>query len=318
MSAWTLWCIAVFEDSALFLLWKVFSRAIPPLNEETGYHTSQHHERIGATRLASGVRQVLPGNRFLYLNGFFSVIILLFILLPLLRMVTQPTLADLLTTISDPEVRASLWLSIYTAGSAAAIAFLFGTPLAYLLARHDFFGKKLVESVIDLPIVIPHPVVGIALLSLAGRNHWLGQVMASIGLSILGSVTGTIAVMTFVGLPFYVNAAKVGFEGVPVRLERVACSLGANPAAVFYRVTAPLTWRHMLCGVILCAARAVSEFGAVVIVAYHPMIAPVLMFERFTAYGLKYSQPVAVWLILACLGLFLLLRLVARPLQRYS
>jgi molybdate/tungstate transport system permease protein len=279
---------------------------------------SQPHERISATLLANGVRQVLPGNRFMYLNGFFSVIILLFILLPLLRMVTQPSLADLLATISDPEVRASLWLSIYTAGSAAAIAFLFGTPLAYLLARHDFFGKKFVESVIDLPIVIPHPVVGIAILSLAGRNHWLGQVMTSVGLSILGSVTGIIAVMTFVGLPFYVNAAKAGFEGVPVRLERVARSLGANPAAVFYRVTAPLTWRHMLCGVILCAARAVSEFGAVVIVAYHPMIAPVLMFERFTAYGLKYSQPVAVWLILACLGLFLLLRVVARPLRRFS
>ena len=146
----------------------------------------------------SGLRQFLPGNRFLYLNGFFSVIILLFIVLPLLRMVTQPSLADLLATISDPEVRASLWLSIYTAGSAAAIAFLFGTPLAYLLARHDFFGKKLVESVIDLPIVIPHPVVGIAILSLAGRNHWLGQVLASVGLSVLGSVTGIIAVMTFV------------------------------------------------------------------------------------------------------------------------
>jgi molybdate/tungstate transport system permease protein len=279
---------------------------------------SQARENSSAAPPESGLRQLLPGNCFLYLNGFFSVLILLFILLPLLRMVTQPSLADLLATINDPEVRASLWLSIYTAGSAAAISFLFGTPLAYLLARHDFFGKKLVESVIDLPIVIPHPVVGIAILSLAGRNHWLGQVMAKIGLSILGSVTGIIAVMTFVGLPFYVNAAKAGFEGVPVRLERVARSLGANPAAVFYRVTAPLTWRHMLCGLILCAARAVSEFGAVVIVAYHPMIAPVLMFERFTAYGLKYSQPVAVWLILACLGLFLLLRVVARPLRRFS
>jgi molybdate/tungstate transport system permease protein len=279
---------------------------------------SRPQENTSAARQEGGVRQLLPGNRFLYLNGFFSVLILLFILLPLLRMVTQPGLADLLVTIGDPQVRASLWLSLYTAGSAAAISFLFGTPLAYLLARHDFFGKKLVESVIDLPIVIPHPVVGIAILSLAGRNHWLGQVMASFGLSILGSVTGIIAVMTFVGLPFYVNAAKAGFEGVPLRLERVARSLGANQGAVFFRVTAPLTWRHMLCGVILCAARAVSEFGAVVIVAYHPMIAPVLMFERFTAYGLKYSQPVAVWLILVCLGLFLLLRLVARPLRRFT
>lgn len=264
----------------------------------------------------SGVGRLLPNNRFFYFNAVFSGIILLFILLPLLRMVTQPGIDDLLATIRDPEVLASLWLSVYTAAAAAFISFLFGTPLAYLLARHEFFGKKLVESIIDLPIMIPHPVVGIAILSLAGRNHWLGRAMGELGLTIMGSITGIIVVMTFVGLPFYVNAAKAGFEDVPVRLERVARSLGAGPASAFMRVTVPLTWRHLLCGVIMCAARAVSEFGAVVIVAYHPMIAPVLMFERFTAYGLKYSQPVAVWLILTCLGLFMALRFVARPMRR--
>ncbi|HOP41285.1 MAG TPA: ABC transporter permease [Geobacteraceae bacterium] len=266
----------------------------------------------------NGLRRLLPHNRFLYLNAVLSGIILLYIVLPLLRMVTQPSLDTLLATIRDPEVLSSLWLSVYTAGAAAFFSFLFGTPLAYLLARHEFVGKKLVESIIDLPIMIPHPVVGIAILSLAGRNHWLGRAMAEIGLTIMGTVTGIIAVMTFVGLPFYINAAKAGFEDVPVRLERVARSLGAGPASAFMRVTVPLTWRHLLCGVIMCAARAVSEFGAVVIVAYHPMIAPVLIFERFTAYGLKYSQPVAVWLILTCLGLFLLLRLVARPMRRIS
>ncbi len=244
--------------------------------------------------------------------------ILLFIVLPLLQMVTQPSVASLAETIRDPEVLSSIWLSVYTAGAAALISFLFGTPLAYLLARHRFFGKKLVESLIDLPIMIPHPVVGIALLSLLGREHFLGQLMGRIGLRIMGSVTGIIAVLTFVGLPFYINAAKSGFESVPVRLEHVSRSLGAGRAATFFRVSMPLTWRHMLSGVIMCAARAVSEFGAVVIVAYHPMIAPVLMYERFTAYGLKYSQPVAVWLILACLLLFLFLRLLSLPRENPS
>jgi molybdate/tungstate transport system permease protein len=78
----------------------------------------------------------------------------------------------------------------------------------------------------------------------------------------------------------------------------------------------PLTWRHMLTGFIMSMARAISEFGAVVIIAYHPMIAPVLMYERFTAYGLKYSQPVAVWLIVICLFLFILLRVVSAPVGR--
>jgi molybdate/tungstate transport system permease protein len=268
------------------------------------------------TKVRQGVaerRRLSLGSPFLYLTVFCSFTVLLFIVLPLYRMVSQPTVASLVETIRDPEVFSSIWLSIYTAAAAAAISFVFGTPLAYLLARHEFAGKKLVESIIDLPIMIPHPVVGIAILSLLGRGHYLGRLMGKVGLHIMGSVTGIIVVLTFVGLPFYINAAKSGFESVPVRLENVSRSLGAGRAATFFRVTAPLTWRHMLSGIIMCAARAVSEFGAVVIVAYHPMIAPVLMYERFTAYGLKYSQPVGVWLILVCLVLFMLLRLVSLP-----
>jgi molybdate/tungstate transport system permease protein len=267
----------------------------------------------GAAGETAVKKRVSLGSPFLYLTFFCSAMVLAFIVLPLYQMVSQPTLAALSETIRDTDVLSSIWLSIYTAVAAALIAFVFGTPLAYLLARHQFFGKKLVESILDLPIMIPHPVVGIAILSLMGRGHFLGQLMAKVGMRIMGSVTGIIAVLTFVGLPFYINAAKAGFESVPVRLEHVSRSLGASRGATFFRVTFPLTWRHMLSGVIMCAARAVSEFGAVVIVAYHPMIAPVLMYERFTAYGLKYSQPVGVWLILVCLTLFLLLRLVSLP-----
>jgi molybdate/tungstate transport system permease protein len=237
-----------------------------------------------------------------------SAVIVAFILVPLVEMMTQPTLASLKETLMDRDVVRSIRLSIVTSGSAAVIALVFGTPLAYLLARRSFPGKKILESVIDLPIMIPHPVVGIALLSIAGRNHPIGRVMQSVGIEIMGTVTGLIAVLTFVGLPFYINTVKAGFEEIPPRLEHVSRSLGATAGATVFRVTLPLAWRHMVVGVIMCTARAVSEFGAVVIVAYHPMTAPVMIYERFTAYGLKYSQPVAVWLILVCLVLFLLLR----------
>jgi molybdate/tungstate transport system permease protein len=88
--------------------------------------------------------------------------------------------------------------------------------------------------------------------------------------------------------------------------------LGASAAGTFFRVTFPLAWRSMVVGMIMCMARAVSEFGAIIIVAYHPMIAPVMIYERFTAYGLKYSQPVAVWLIMVCLFLFVMIRLFSR------
>ncbi|MBW1645992.1 MAG: ABC transporter permease [Deltaproteobacteria bacterium] len=234
-------------------------------------------------------------------------------------MISGPTAATMRQTIVDPEVRRSIWLSLYTAGAAALIAVAIGTPFAYLLARRDFPGKKLVEGIIDLPIVIPHPVVGIALLSLVGRNFWVGRLLHELGVRLMGSVSGIIMVLTFVGLPFYLNAAREGFAGVSPRLEAVARSLGASGRQTFFLVTLPLAWRSLLAGIIMCCARAISEFGAVVIIAYHPMIAPVLIYERFESFGLKYSQPVAVWLIFLCLTLFLLLRLVSpapRPAAR--
>ena len=243
---------------------------------------------------------------------------MVFILLPLVEMMTAPSFAMLKETIKDKDVVRSIWLSIYTAGLAALISFVFGTPLAYLLARSDFRGKRLVESIIDLPIVIPHPVVGIAILSVAGRNHWLGQIFSDLGIRIMGSVTGIVVVLTFVGMPFYINAVKEGFEGISPRLEKVSRSLGASMFSTFSRITFPLAWRSMLVGIIMCSARAISEFGAVVIVAYHPMIAPVMIYERFEAYGLKYSQPVAVWLVSVCLILFLILRILTLRNKRES
>ncbi|MEA3221884.1 MAG: ABC transporter permease, partial [Thermodesulfobacteriota bacterium] len=151
-----------------------------------------------------------------------GVIIMTFILLPLIEMMRAPSVSMLGQTIKDKDVLRSIWLSIYTAGSAALISFVFGTPLAYLLARTHFKGKQLIESIVDLPIVIPHPVVGIAILSVAGKNHWVGQLMAELGLRVMGSVTGIITVLTFVGMPFYINSVKEGIEGISPRLENVS------------------------------------------------------------------------------------------------
>ena len=195
-------------------------------------------------------------------------------------MMTAPSLTMLKETIQDKDVVRSIWLSIYTAGLAALISFILGTPLAYLLARSNFRGKRLLEGIIDL------------------------------GIRVMGSVTGIVMVLTFVGIPFYLNATKNGFESISPRLEKVSRSLGASMFSTFFRITFPLAWRSMLIGIIMCCARAISEFGAVVIIAYHPMIAPVMIYERFEAYGLRYSQPIAVWLVSVCLALFLILRIL--------
>ncbi len=247
--------------------------------------------------------------------GFSSPLILL-IVLTLGEMLVEPSGEQLLQALSDKKVMKCIARSIYTALAAACIAFAFGTPLAYLMARKSFPGKKIIEGIIDLPIMIPHPVIGIAILSLLGKHHPIGKMLHEIGFRVMGTAGGIITVMLFVGMPFYVNAVKNGFENISPRLENVSRSLGAGMASTFFRVDFPLAWRDMVLGAIMCTARAISEFGAVVIVAYHPMTAPVLIYERFTAYGLKYSQPVAFWLIVISLALFVGMRFFSRQAQR--
>ena len=251
------------------------------------------------------------GRLFLFL----SLPLILFLTLPLINMTTPPSWAMLMETILDKDVARAILRSLGLSLTAGGTAFILGTPLAYVLARKSFPGKKLVEGIIDLPIMIPHPVVGIAILSLAGRNHPLGRFLDRLGIEIMGSATGIVVVLLFVGLPFYINAVTAGFQTVPPRLEKASRTLGAGAFETFRRITFPLTWRHMVIGIIMCTARGISEFGAVVIVAYHPMTAPVMIYERFTAHGLEYSQPVAVWLICISLILCVLLRLMSRRLQ---
>jgi molybdate/tungstate transport system permease protein len=258
------------------------------------------------------MKRIEPLN---WLFMFISLPLILLLTLPLIKMTFQPSVEMLKETICDKDVVAAIARSISLSFLAGILSFAMGTPLAYLLARKRIIGKRIIEGIIDLPIMIPHPVVGIAILSLAGRNHPIGRFLSDMGIQIMGTKTGIVSVLLFVGLPFYVNTVKAGFESVPVRLENASRTLGAGALSTFVRITFPLTWRHMILGIIMCTARAISEFGAVVIVAYHPMTAPVMIYERFTAYGLKYSQPIAVWLILISFVLFVVLRMMSKSIK---
>lgn len=242
-----------------------------------------------------------------------GLLLFLFIIVPLGKMlVSSLTETDILwETVRDPEVIGAIWLTLYTALIATAVGFLLGIPLAYLLARKDFPGKKLVEGLIDVPIVVPHTAAGIALLFVFGRNFAVGKAFQGIGVEFIDSTAGIVIAMLFVSIPFLIDSAKDGFRKVDVRLERVARTLGASPWQVFTRISFPLAWRSILSGNIMMWARGISEFGAVIILAYHPMIAPVLVYERFEAFGLEYAQPVAVLLIIVSVLVFIILRTVA-------
>jgi molybdate/tungstate transport system permease protein len=238
-------------------------------------------------------------------------LLILFIAWPLLRTVTGSDPATLWQTLLEAEVRSAILLTFYSSALATVIAFVAGVPLAYLLARVDFPGKRLVEGIIDVPIVVPHSAAGIALLMVFGRRSLLGKAFGLFGLKFVSAAPGIVIAMLFVSLPFLVDSAREGFEAVDPRLERVARTLGASPWQTFQRVSFPLAWRSILSGMVLMWARGLSEFGAVVILAYHPMIAPVLLYERFESFGLTYARPVATIIILICLLTFVALRVIA-------
>ncbi|MFA7116403.1 MAG: ABC transporter permease [Bacteroidales bacterium] len=245
---------------------------------------------------------------FLFLSG----IALLFIISPIISLYFSSSLDKIFESAADPEVSQSIITSLVIAAATTLIFAVFAIPLAYLLARHDFKGKNLLLGFIDLPIVLPHSAAGIAVLGLITRDSLLGRLADSIGLNLIGSPFAIGLAMAFVSLPFLINSAKDGFEAVPKRLEQSAATLGASPFQSFKTIALPLAKPSIISGLVLMFARGMSEFGAVIIVAYHPMTAPVLIFDRFNSFGLSYARPISIIFVSVCVLVFILLRLLGQ------
>ena len=248
---------------------------------------------------------------FTWILLMLSSLVLLFILAPLAGMFLHTGGSELLETVNDQEVRASIWLTIWVAFAATFFFAIGAIPLAWLLARKKFPMKNIVQGIIDLPVVLPHTAAGIAVLGFISRDGLLGKVANSVGLTLINNPAGIALAMAFVSIPFLINSARDGFAAVPERLEKAALSLGASRTRVLFTISLPLAWRSIMTGFVMMFARGMSEFGAIVIVAYHPMIAPVLIYERFSSFGLKYARPASVLFIIVALAVFILLRLIA-------
>ncbi len=245
----------------------------------------------------------------------FGGIVLLFIVAPIAGIYLSSPLSALTDSAVSGEVQQSIWLSLWTSMAGTFIVSLFAIPFAYVLARREFTFKNIVNAIVDIPIIIPHSAAGIAVLGVVSRDSTIGRLADSVGLRFVGHPAGIIAAMAFVSIPFLVNAARDGFTAVPERYEKIALTLGASPMRVFFTISLPLAWRSIVSGFILMWGRGMSEFGAVIIIAYNPKTAPVLIYERFTSYGLQYSLPVAALFVAVCLIIFLALRLIRRQPQ---
>ena len=219
----------------------------------------------------------------------------------------------------DAELQRALGLTAVAATLATLVTLVLGTPLAYLLARNRLPVGSLVAALVELPLLIPHPVAGIALLIAFGRASPAGAALARMGLGIVGSPLGIGVAMLFVSAPLYVSAAREAVARVDQRYEDVARTLGDSQWRAVRRVTLPLAGRGLLAAAVVMWARAVSEFGAIVILTYNPKVASVLSYDRFTAFGLDAALPVAAVLVLLALIPLLALRSLragAGPLER--
>jgi len=256
----------------------------------------------------------LDGTSFTVATATLGSVLMVALALPLFMFVArqQPSLVAEKTL--DPDVHRVLYLGVYGPLLAAILSLVFGVPLARLLAD-GFPGQPIVESLVDLPLVVPHSVAGIIILFGFGKGGAFPQV------SILGTMVGMVLAMAFVSAPYAVNATREAFEAIENRLEYAARIHGANRWETFRRVTGPLAVRGMITGGVLAWARAVSEFGAVAVVAYSVKFfylpegkqvtaqhAPVFVYNTYLQGGLGESGAVAFLLLAVSAAIFLIVR----------
>jgi molybdate transport system permease protein len=193
--------------------------------------------------------------------------LLAFLLLPLLAMLLRLEWSQLWLNLTSTVVAQAISLSMVTTLLATALALVLGAPLAALLARRRFPGRTIIDTLIDLPMVLPPSVAGIALLMAFGRRGLVGAPLAELGISISFTQAAVVLAQCFVAAPYFVKAAAAGFSGVDRELEQAAALDGASPAQVFWRITVPLAWPALFSGAVMTWARALGEFGATIIFA---------------------------------------------------
>jgi len=211
------------------------------------------------------------GRRTRYLRHLGLIIasapMVLFLAIPMIALVAQAPLEEIIARLTDRQVSMAIALSVYTTITTTCVTVALGTPLAYLMARYRFRGKKMLDTLIDLPLVLPPSAAGIALLLTFGRHGILGERLADLGLQIPFTPLAVVLAQTFVSAPFYIRATMNGIASVDSSLEEAGMVDGAGTLRLFWSITFPLARVAMISGAIMTWARALGEFGATIIFA---------------------------------------------------
>jgi molybdate transport system permease protein len=237
----------------------------------------------------------------------------LFLGLPVLTLVLRAILdGSLAIAIASPVVLDALWLSLVTTAISLVITVALGLPLAFVLARRRFRGKGLVEAVVDLPLVLPPAVAGLALLLVFGRRGLLAAPFDLLGISVPFTTIAVILAQVFVSAPFFVRSARAGIAGVDRDLEDAARADGAAERQVFRSITAPLAGSALAAGLVMSWARSLGEFGATIMFAGNvegrTQTLPLVVYSEFQGGDLDTSIAAAAILVLAAFGVLVAVR----------
>ncbi len=268
------------------------------------------------------VKRVLPG--FSLSLGISLLFISLVLLLPVTGLIVQTSgmsLAEYWVVITDERVMASYQVTLWAAAIASVINGMVGLLMAWVLVRYDFWGKRLVDALMDLPFALPTAVAGITLAALFAENGWYGQYLAELGIKVAYTPLGIIVAMSFTSLPFVVRTVQPVLEDLAPEDEEAAMSMGASDLTVFQRIIFPALWPALMTGVALSFTRSLGEFGAVIFIAgntpYVSEITSLMIFVRLQEFDYAAASAIASVVLMASLVLLLGINLwQARYLKR--
>ncbi|MEH7114258.1 sulfate ABC transporter permease subunit CysT [Neobacillus niacini] len=243
--------------------------------------------------------RVLPG--FGLSMGYTLIYLSLIILIPIAVLFLKAStisLAEFWETVTDDRVVASYKLTINTSFIAAFVNAVFGTLIAWVLVRYEFYGKRIVDAMVDLPFALPTAVAGIALTTIYAPNGWIGQFFESMGIKVAFTPFGIMIALTFIGLPFVVRSVQPVLQDLDQQYEEAAATLGANSIQIFAKIILPAIFPAIITGFALAFARALGEYGSVVFISGNmPMkteIVPLLIITKLEQFNYAGAAAIAV------------------------
>ncbi len=265
---------------------------------------------------------VLPG--FGLSLGFTLTYLSLIVIVPLIALflkAAQLDLASIWTILANPRVFAAFRLTFVASAIAAAINTVFGLVIAWLLVRYRFWGRRIVDALVDLPFALPTAVAGVSLSALMAKNGWVGSVFAPFGIDIAYAPPGIVVALIFVGLPFVVRTVQPVLQDFEPELEEAAATLGADRWVTFLRITLPALAPAMLTGFALAFARAIGEYGSVIFIAGNrpglTEIVPLLIVIKLEEFDYRGASVIAVASLVVSFTLLVVINILQRRLGRH-